>query len=193
MKECWSEGELRAYLDRELPPGELERAAAHLRQCAACERTFEALAARAGRLAVLLDELATAGPAMPLRAGPSHRRRWAAAVLALAAGLAIAAALLPRRSAPLAPVPPAAAVASIGPAPVAREVLAQPLAAPAPARRPAPRTRLAERNDAFVRLDDEPFEAGVVLRVALGPNEVPADVVFGSDGRAHAIRLVNFK
>jgi hypothetical protein len=43
----------------------------------------------------------------------------------------------------------------------------------------------------FLALDDEPFEVGVVRRVALGPEEVPADVVFGPDGRARAIRLLN--
>jgi hypothetical protein len=48
-------------------------------------------------------------------------------------------------------------------------------------------------DDGFLRLDNEWFETGVVLRVALGPNEVPADVMFGSDGRAHAIRLVSYK
>jgi hypothetical protein len=40
-------------------------------------------------------------------------------------------------------------------------------------------------------LDDEPFEMGVVRRVALGPEEVLADVVFSPDGRARAIRLVD--
>jgi len=54
-------------------------------------------------------------------------------------------------------------------------------------RRPAP-----PRNE-FVALDDEPFDTGVVLRMALGPAEVPADVLFGPDGRAHAIRFVNYK
>jgi hypothetical protein len=55
------------------------------------------------------------------------------------------------------------------------------------ARRPTP-----PRND-FVALDDTPFDTGVVVRMALGPAEVPADVLFGPDGRAHAIRLVNYK
>ena len=40
-------------------------------------------------------------------------------------------------------------------------------------------------------LDDEPIDTGVVMRVALGPAEVPADVVFSPDGRPRAIRLVN--
>jgi hypothetical protein len=43
----------------------------------------------------------------------------------------------------------------------------------------------------FLALDDEPFEVGVVRRVALGPEEIPADVVFSPDGHPRAIRLVN--
>jgi hypothetical protein len=46
-------------------------------------------------------------------------------------------------------------------------------------------------SDDFVSLDDEPISTGVVLRVELGPKGVPADVIFGPDGRPHAIRLVN--
>src|SRR5204862_5346173 len=36
MKECWTDGDLRAYLDRELPGPERDRVAEHLAQCAAC-------------------------------------------------------------------------------------------------------------------------------------------------------------
>ena len=43
----------------------------------------------------------------------------------------------------------------------------------------------------YVALDDEPIEAGVVVRVGFGGGQVPADVIFGPDGRARAIRLVN--
>jgi hypothetical protein len=43
----------------------------------------------------------------------------------------------------------------------------------------------------FLALDDEPIETGIVVRVALGEAEIPADVIFGTDGRAHAIRLVS--
>ena len=45
--------------------------------------------------------------------------------------------------------------------------------------------------DDFISLDDEPMTTGVVLRVELGPRGIPADVIFGPDGRPHAIRLVN--
>jgi hypothetical protein len=43
--------------------------------------------------------------------------------------------------------------------------------------------------DYYLALDDDPIETGVVMRVALGPAEVPADVIFDQDGRARAIRL----
>jgi hypothetical protein len=49
---------------------------------------------------------------------------------------------------------------------------------------------------AFVRLDDEPVSAGIVVRVKLPvqdetvSGEVEADVLLGDDGRAHAVRFV---
>ena len=43
----------------------------------------------------------------------------------------------------------------------------------------------------YIALDDEPVEAGIVVRVALDGGRVPADVIVGTDGRAHAIRLVS--
>ena len=36
MTECWSEGELRAYCDRELPAKDMDRLAAHLENCVPC-------------------------------------------------------------------------------------------------------------------------------------------------------------
>ena len=57
MTQCWSEGALRAYLDRELPTGEIQRAAAHLRECTVCDGLCKELAARAARVAALLDLL----------------------------------------------------------------------------------------------------------------------------------------
>jgi len=46
-------------------------------------------------------------------------------------------------------------------------------------------------SNEFLALDDEPIETGVVMRVGVEPGNVLADIVFGPDGRAHAIRLVN--
>jgi hypothetical protein len=42
----------------------------------------------------------------------------------------------------------------------------------------------------FVLLDNDPIDTGLVLRVALGPDRIPADVIIGPDGRPHAYRLV---
>jgi hypothetical protein len=47
------------------------------------------------------------------------------------------------------------------------------------------------RVEYYVALDDEPIEAGVVVRVGFSGGQVPADVIFGPDGRARAIRLVS--
>ena len=40
-------------------------------------------------------------------------------------------------------------------------------------------------------LDNEPIDAGLVVRVSLGPDNVQADVIITADGRARAYRLVN--
>ena len=49
-----------------------------------------------------------------------------------------------------------------------------------------PRATLA----GFMALDDDPIDAGVVLRVALAAGQ-QADVIYSSDGRPRAIRLVS--
>jgi hypothetical protein len=59
-----------------------------------------------------------------------------------------------------------------------------------PARKPGAQ-RKKQLRQVFLALDDEPIETGVVIRVALGDAGIPADVVFGADGRARAIRLVD--
>jgi anti-sigma factor RsiW len=187
MKQCWSEGELRAYLDGELPPEAMERAAAHLSDCEPCAASFEALSARAHRILSLLGELSGAGasaclPPIPVK---RSRPRWIPAIAALAACLALAFVLLPKRTKQPA-IPTAAAPAPTAPAPVPK--LAQAAQPARPHKRKLPRKPQIQY---FLALDDDPFEVGVVRRVALGPLEIPADVVFGPDGRARAIRLVN--
>jgi hypothetical protein len=57
-------------------------------------------------------------------------------------------------------------------------------------KRPAPAPVALEKGD-FVPLDNEPIDAGLVVRVSLGPNNVQADVVVSADGRARAYRLVD--
>jgi anti-sigma factor RsiW len=153
MTECWNEGDLRAYADRELPPAEMEKLAAHLRSCGGCETRYRALAERAERVGAWMAELRAPGPVAtaktvrPVRTWP----RWAAA-LAAAAGLAF--------------------------------ILMN------PGGKPAVPQGAAVLSRQFVALDDEPIDTGVVVRVAVGPNQVQADVIIGPDGRARAFRLV---
>jgi hypothetical protein len=155
MNECWTDGDLRAFLDRELPGPDRDRAAAHLAVCGECGARFREIEARAERVATALSALAdgispvrTARPAAPkVRMWP----RWAAAV-AVAAGLAA--------------------------------VLVSPRAKP-----PAP--AMAQQKAEFVALDNEPIDAGLVVRVSLGPDNVQADVIVSADGRPRAYRLVD--
>src|SRR5450759_1255981 len=194
MTQCWSEGALRAYLDRELPTEDMQRLAAHLRDCTVCDGLCTELAARAAHVSALMELLPEWGAAMPVRAIPPTRRvprpNWIGIAVALAACLALATYLAPNRHpreqaivlpapAPL-PVPMAAAVV----------VTSTPADPPAP-RRPRRVRRAAPEPAYFVALDDEPFESGVIMRVGLKPGNVQADIVFGPDGHAHAFRLVN--
>src|SRR5262249_38401408 len=140
--------------------------------------------------------------AAPARARSSERHVWAAAALALAAGVAIAIWLAPKPEEEGRPVE--AKVQTVTPAvvdpvqtveiPVVRpsarppvEERVVPMARPASTRP----VRRAPSRPVFVSLDDEPVETGIILRVALGEAGIPADVIFGTDGRAHAIRLVS--
>jgi anti-sigma factor RsiW len=155
MNQCWTDGDLRAYLDRELPGPDRDRAAAHLAVCGECDARFREIEARAERVATALSALADgiAPVRAPRPAAPKVRLwpRWATAA-AIAAGLAL--------------------------------VLVSPKAkAPVPA--------VASQKSAFVALDNEPIDAGLVVRVSMGPDNVQADVIFSADGRARAYRLVD--
>ena len=200
MTQCWSEGELRAYLDRELPTEDMQRVAAHLGNCTVCDSLCTELADRAAHVSALMELLPEWTAAAPRATAPAKRRvrrpGWVGIAVAVAACLALAAYLMPNRHAgeeavvlpvpaPVAVAPPVAvATAAISPAPVEQ------------AGRPAPRRARRARATApepayFVALDDEPFESGVIMRVDVKPGNVQADIVFGPDGRAHAFRLVN--
>jgi hypothetical protein len=195
MKQCWSEGELRSYLDGELPSEDLARVAAHLAGCGACAASAAVLSARSQRVSTLLSELGELGELGLGGAGASaglpvkhSRPRWIPAAAALAACLALAFVLLPKRATH--PVIPTAAVSAPRAAVTVPEVPRVAQAAPParPHKRPQPRK---PEIHYFLALDDEPFEVGVVRRVALGPQEILADVVFSPDGRARAIRLLS--
>src|ERR1035441_3844393 len=196
MTHCWPEGALRAYLDRELPTEDMQRVAAHLGKCTVCDGLCTELAARAAHVSALMELLPEWSGTMPRAATPAsapHRRAtWVGIAVALAAGLALAAYLMPDRH-------PREAVALPAPVPA---LAAPPMAAtvaattPAPAGPPAPRRLRRVRPTApepayFVALDDEPFDSGVIMRLGVKPGNLRADIVFGPDGRAHAFRLVN--
>lgn len=155
MKQCVQEGDLRAYLDRELPGPDRDRVAAHLAECGECDRLYREIAARAERIATALSALA--GGIAPVQVAPPAPKvtlwpRWAAAV-GIAAGLAL--------------------------------MLLTPKATP-----PSPAS-LALQKAEFVALDNEPIDAGLVVRVSLGPENIQADVIISADGRARAYRLVS--
>ena len=208
MKDCWHDGDLRAYLDGELSPPDRERVAAHLAVCHECEARYDEVAGRAGLVTGLLDSLSEMEPApLALRPRPvrSRWRQWTGAAAGMAAGIALAALLIPRDSAPPATRRPVDA-AVVEPRPATAPEVEVPLVSPAaaglvapmssrreiagPARvARAPRTRQLPR-DVFLALDDEPIETGVVVRMTLGEEQIPADVVFGKDGRARAVRLI---
>lgn len=194
MRHCWPEGALRAYLDGELPTGDMQQVAAHLGDCRACDGLCKELAARAAHVSALMELLPELGESVPRPVGvPRRRANWIGVAMALAAGLAVAVYLLPDRHPreavvrPLpAPAPPTvAAVAAIAPAP------AETPEPPAPRRRPRRVRPTAPEPAYFVALDDEPFESGVIMRMDVTPGNVQADIVFGPDGRARAFRLVN--
>jgi len=203
MKECWSEGALRAYLDRELPPEDMEATAGHLEVCSECGDLWAELAGRAARVSALMDALPVPDRTVSISRAPRRAKgatwRWAGAAAALAAGLLLGIALMPKHPPQVTVVVPAPPVVRARPDPVEPEAPRFVNAAARPGRvRPAQqvkRNTLPEvrSSDDFVSLDDEPISTGVVLRVELGPKGVPADVIFGSDGRPHAIRLVNNK
>jgi len=202
MTECWSTGDLRAAIDRELPAETLERITAHLEQCGECRAASAELEARARRVGLLMEDLAVVGRISAVGKITDHKKRWSVPLapitlpLALAAGLAIGWIIVPKKrvEAPVQPVvavKPAPTPAPPEPAPQ----LAQAPARPAPLRPRQRRTRPATPPKPqvvdFVALDNRPIDSGVVMRVSWGPENLQADIIFGPDGSARAYRLVN--
>jgi anti-sigma factor RsiW len=186
MSQCWSEGELRAYRDSELPPHDMERAAAHIKECAACGTLYAELEGRAARVAMLLEALPEAPPVLQLpRLAQRSGMHWRWPSAAMAAALVLALFLWPKRTQKVAVTPQRRS-------PV---VQAQPTPAPPPAQtRPAVLRRKVKPKphvQYYVALDDEPIETGIVVRIGLDDGQVPADVILGPDGRARAIRLAD--
>jgi anti-sigma factor RsiW len=199
MKECWDEGGLRAYFDREMPPEEMTRIAVHLGACGDCHTRYNEVAARAARVSSMMGALAP--ETLPLRVARSPRRRWvrpaASGALALAAAIALAFVLIPRRA--VEPQPVAAPPVEHVHRPIQAEATPTEIEPPAaahsaPARvaraKSAPRPK-AVQTDYYLALDDEPIDVGVVMRVALdSAAAVQADVIFDAEGRPRAIRPV---
>src|SRR5206468_1615203 len=130
-----------------------------------------------------------------------HKRQWPVLLplpLALAAGLAIGWIVLPRRvDAPpqdpapqVAMAPPTKPPIPLEPAPKVAQAAVRPEPRPPRARHPIPAAPRPHTID-FVALDDRPIDAGVVMRVSWGPENLQADIIFGPDGSARAYRLVN--
>jgi hypothetical protein len=209
MTNCWSEGALRAYLDRELPAADMKAVAAHLGECSACDALCAELAGRAARVFSLLEMLPEPKVAVPIRPVPVRavsRWLWPGAAVALAAGLAIASIVVQKREnpAPVAnvvvpPVPQlqeSARAEQIVPSvirPVTTASSVSTAARPAIARVLRPKRAATPEMDYFVALDDQPIESGVILRMAIEPGNAQADIVVDPAGRARAIRLVSNK
>jgi hypothetical protein len=189
-QQCISEGDLRAWLDRELEPAELEVVETHLNECEACLALSEQLSARANLVMSALNELPVT------RQRPERSTwRWALPVAALAACLLIALTLGPKAMRPKSNVVRVATPDSHPPQDEPQRVALQPPpGAPMVPHRGKRRavvpqeTRLTARP--FVALDDEPIETGVVMRVGTEAGGFQADVLVGPDGRAHAIRIL---
>jgi hypothetical protein len=191
MTQCWTEGELRAYLDRELPPGDMARVATHLKECAVCSAVHDDLEGRAARVSALFEALPELQAVLRIP-NLARRSRWNwrwAAGLALAAIVIILLTMpkprprpermviapLPRAPLPQAPAAPTQQPVQVRPAIIRRKLPAK----------PKPQLQY------YVALDNEPIETGIVVRVGLDGGQIPADVIFGPDGRAHAFRLVS--
>jgi anti-sigma factor RsiW len=175
MKNCWQDGDLRAYIDGELTPDVQQTTAAHLEACSTCGARYRELAERAAWVYATIELSEAALPARP--------QRWLVGAAGLAAALAMAFFLLPKH-APVRPAPAATKVA-VPPAP---EPPTAPTVAHRVMRRPAPRPPAPAEE--FVRLDDYPIETATVVRVSAEDGALQADLIVGPDGRAHAIRIV---
>jgi len=184
MNQCWQEGVWRAYLDGELPAGETALGREHLTQCAACAAVHQELAARAARVGAWMTELEGV-PAVARRRGPARPRwQWAAAGLAVAAALAVAFVLTPKRV----QVVETPRVAEFPAAPPAVAMPISPVAAHRVSRARTARRR-TQPVQYYLALDDEPIDTGTVMRVALASG-AEADVIVDSAGRPRAIRAV---
>ena len=80
MSECWPDGALRAFLDRELPQEELGLLAAHLEKCSPCSERLRELSARAVRILELMEGLESPAAVEPRLSFPEAAREAARAL-----------------------------------------------------------------------------------------------------------------
>ncbi len=194
MKQCLREGELRAWLDGELPAEQVAAAERHVAECAGCAAAYKQVADRAALVAGWMESLSAdiPAPAAAPRVAAGRAAAWIA-VAALAAALVLAVVLSgPHGRGPVqAPVkatlaPPPAPVA-VQEAPAAEAVVAAPVL---PVRRAAARRARPAPVQYYMALDEEPIDTGLVMRVALASG-MQADVIVDGDGRARAIRPIS--
>ncbi len=197
MSGCWSEGELRAWLDGELAEPDAGAMEQHLAGCGDCTARLRILEARAERVGMLMGSLAEpAGQVATARMPPvviaRRNWRWTGIPAAIAAGVTVAFLLAPTRHTPMEKpalkgpeVPVVEPHRTAGPAAEQRAQVAQTRPRKAASEKSAKR----ENGDYYLALDDEPIDTGVVVRVALDDNS-QADVILDSQGRARAIRPV---
>lgn len=184
MNRCWLEGELRAYLDRELPAQDLQAVEMHLAECSACAMLATELGERAARVGAMLAALEHAPAVCPKRPAPSRLPAMAAAALLAAAACAAFFFIVTPQRQPAIAVQSGSVQRTGSPPP--QRVLptrAEPAKPPHKAKRPQVQYYLA--------LDDEPIESGVVVRVSLPDSGLLADVIYDEQGRPRAVRPLN--
>ncbi|HUK16648.1 MAG TPA: zf-HC2 domain-containing protein [Bryobacteraceae bacterium] len=185
MSRCWLDGELRAYVDRELPAREMEAIEWHLRECDVCAALLRELGSRAARVGVLLEAMEYVPAAAPVVV--RRAARWGPVlVAALAAACFVLVLWLPKRQRIV--TPPKAQVAASAPTTTGN---AGSLAAGEPRRRQDRQRYRKAQPQYYVALDDEPIESGVVVRVALPDSGLLADVIYDEQGRPRAVRPLN--
>jgi len=171
----------------------MERLEIHLGECATCRELSNELDVRATKVAAWMESLPEPGVITRPPLLPSSQPslwRWAGASLAVsAAAVAMAIWLTPRNpemtvAAPRPPQPPAIQPAA-PPAQVKPAIIRRPPVKRATPPKPKPQPQY------YIALDDQPIEAGIVVRVGFDNGRIPADVILGPDGRARAIRLIS--
>jgi len=193
MSRCWLEGEWRAWLDRELPPAEMQAAERHVAECARCTALVEEVRARATKVSELMTLLEPVPEATPVtrQPVPSGGRRGIAAALVLAA-VATVLLLLPERPREESRTPPVKVLAAPPAQSTAQYAPPDSRTSPSRTRASAPRPKRPKHvPQYYVALDDDPIDSGVVLRVALADTGQLADVIYDEQGRPRAVRPLN--